>query len=773
MYETGKLNRIKDSDELLRSLFVSFLRQAGAAMGGFFASCASFDGLAPFGVALSAAIGCENIPACVLGCTAGYFYIYGITALTLRYIAAAAVAGIFAYLLKRSFKPKFHRYFSAAAGFFSVFATGLILSLSVTVSAEEFILYGAEGAAAGAGAWMFDRFVNIGSGKKRASMLCGSEVAAVLTVFGVLLLALNSFPVYIFSLGVIFGAYAVLVSATYGGDKFGSLSGICAGVVLGFSQSTAFVTGGMALGGLLAGIFSRKNRFISSVVFILSVAITAFAAEDSRSASYIIYDVGIAALLFILTPGKLKSMYLDVFAFSDGGTFLSGQRNAVKMRLKTASDGMNEVASAVRAVGGIYRRRTVPKKENICENVCSKVCSKCEKYSVCWNENYGKTLNCFENICKAFRQDGTTENPDEFLSFCLTPEKAVSALSAETERYRNAMREAAKTGETVNIVSDQFSSVSDILGELSYSMDCEDEYLPDLSELVKKYVDRELRYETLSCAVFRSAGAFIYCEISFAPQVRIDAQIIAESISELLDIRLEKPVVMRLGDGTTNFCVCQRTKYRVESGARQISSDGGKWCGDTYDSFYDGKGRFYMVLSDGMGTGKKAAADSVMCCSLCTSLLRAGFSADSILKVINSAMLVRSGEESIATLDIAVLDLYDGSVCFYKAGASFSVAMKHLKMLRIEKPSLPVGILREIAFEKIELNLRDGDAFVLMSDGVPGEAVSVWREILRDAAEYDGDELADKLTKTAYMNCRNDTPDDITVMTAAVTVNEL
>ena len=179
-----------------------------------------------------------------------------------------------------------------------------------------------------------------------------------------------------------------------------------------------------------------------------------------------------------------------------------------------------------------------------------------------------------------------------------------------------------------------------------------------------------------------------------------------------------------------------------------------------------------MILSDGMGTGKKAAADSVMCCSLCSSLLRAGFSPDVILRMINSAMLVRSGEESLATLDIAVTDLYDGSVCFYKAGASFSVAMRHLKMLKVEKPSLPVGILRDIAFEKIGLQLRDSDAFVLMSDGVQSKAIAVWRDILKTAGEYDGDELADKLAKTAYMNAPEDCPDDITVMTATILLND-
>ena len=144
---------------------------------------------------------------------------------------------------------------------------------------------------------------------------------------------------------------------------------------------------------------------------------------------------------------------------------------------------------------------------------------------------------------------------------------------------------------------------------------------------------------------------------------------------------------------------------------------------------------------------------------------------NSVIKMINSAMIVRSGEESLATLDIAVLNLYNGNVEFYKAGAAASITMKHNKLLKIEKPSLPVGILGSVKFEKIELNLRDGDSFVLMSDGVSENAVSAWREILKDATDYEGRKLAEKLAKTAHMNS-DDSTDDITVVTAAIRLNE-
>lgn len=773
--QNAKIKNIKDSDEIIRYVAQAFLKQLIAGFAGLLFASASFEEISPFGISFVAGVFPEYIPVAVFGTALGYFHVYGMTVMTLRYIASSAVAGILSYVLKRNIKSRYHKYFSAVAGFFPLLSTGIIMSLSVTLSANELIIYTAEGAIGSVIAWFIDKFLSIPPSKRYISRFSGEETACVFVVFGVLLLSLNSFPLYIFSPSVIVGAYAVLVSASFGGDKFGAISGIIAGVILGLGSPNGFLTGGMALGGLLCGFFGRQNRFISSVIFLITVSATAFVADDWVLASYVIYDVGIASFAFMFTPKKTAKIYRNFFAFSNEGAFMSGQQGVLKMRLKTASEGMKDVTSSVKAVAGIYRRRSAPKESDIYDNVCNQICKNCRNCDVCWNGNYDETRNWFLHITDALKHGNEltdTELPHRFFNICLYPEKVVKALFYEVECYRDAMREMAKTGETVNIVSDQFSSVSELLDSFTESMEYDEAYDAEKSSRVFDVLSNDLKLNILSCGVFRDSDDHIFCELSFSADEKHENKKISHSISEILGISFEKPVVRKTSDGVFSYSICERTKYTVETGGYQISSDGGKWCGDTFDSFYDGKGRFFMVLSDGMGTGKKAAADSVMCCSLASLLLKAGYPVNSILKMINSAMLVRSGEESLATLDIAVLNLYNGNVEFYKAGAAASIAMKHMKLLKIEKPSLPVGILGNVKFEKIEIKLGDGDSFVLMSDGVSENAVSMWREILKDAADYNGKELADKLAKTAHMNAEGDNADDITVVTAAVKINE-
>ncbi len=774
MNRTKTIQSLTDSDRVLKYAGGIVLRHILAAAAGFLCACASFDGLAPFGVALAAAVFPEYIPAAVLGSTAGYFRIYGVTVLTLRYIAAAAVAGILAYLLKRSFKRSYHPVFSAVCGFFPLFVTGLILSLSVTLSVDEVILYAAESAVCSLAAWFFSCFLAINPAKKYAAGLSGRETASVLILFAVLLLALSSFSVFVLSPAVIVGSYVVLVAACFGGDKYGSLTGIFAGVVLGLAGQSGFLTGGMAMGGLLVGIFGRKNRFLSAVILLITISVTAFASDDWIGAANILYGVGIACFALLLTPKKLRKIYRRIFSLSSDGAFLTGQRNVLKTRLQTASDGMTSVASSVKAVAGIYKRRSFPREETIYENVSKKVCTACDHRQFCRQQNKTETDGWFRDIAEELKRCDSPESrelPPRFLSLCPQSERIIKELRLEIERYRNAMRETAKTGETVNIVADQFQSVSELLGSFSAVMDSGEEYDPERSELVRAMLEKDYGVTPVSCGVFRTAEEHRFCELCL-PAGKYDFDALTDSISSVLTAEWESPVIGKLADGRITFTVCEKTKYRVESGGFQLSSDGAKWCGDTFRSFCDGKGHFIMILSDGMGTGKKAAADSVLCCSLATMLLGAGYPVESILKMINAAMLVRSGEESLATLDIAVTDLYNGDVEFFKAGAGSSIAMRHLKLLRLAKPSLPIGILQNIAFEEISLSLRDGDSFVLMSDGVSEESVSAWRDILKDAADYEGKELAEKLAHAARLNADKESPDDITVLTATLLLND-
>ncbi len=61
-----------------------------------------------------------------------------------------------------------------------------------------------------------------------------------------------------------------------------------------------------------------------------------------------------------------------------------------------------------------------------------------------------------------------------------------------------------------------------------------------------------------------------------------------------------------------------------------------------------------------MGTGGRAAVDGAMATGVMEMLLKAGIGFDCALRIVNSALIAKSGDESLATVDVAMFDLFSG-----------------------------------------------------------------------------------------------------------------
>ena len=131
---------------------------------------------------------------------------------------------------------------------------------------------------------------------------------------------------------------------------------------------------------------------------------------------------------------------------------------------------------------------------------------------------------------------------------------------------------------------------------------------------------------------------------------------------------------------------------RWTGASSQLTETGSKITGDAYRSLTTDTGRFVLILSDGMGTGGNAAVDSAMTSDLLRRLLEAGVGCDAALKIVNSALLLKSGEETLATADVAAVDLFTGRAEFYKAGAAPTFLVKNGRAGYVQSDSLPAGV---------------------------------------------------------------------------------
>ena len=129
-------------------------------------------------------------------------------------------------------------------------------------------------------------------------------------------------------------------------------------------------------------------------------------------------------------------------------------------------------------------------------------------------------------------------------------------------------------------------------------------------------------------------------------------------------------------------------------------------------------------------------------------------------------MLFKSPDESLATVDIASIDLYTGATELYKAGAAPTIIRRSGKTGKAESTSLPAGILREIGFDKASVKCKAGDIVVMMSDGATGCGTDWIRAEIEAWQDGSAQELAERLCECAKRRRNDNHEDDITVLTA-------
>ena len=200
---------------------------------------------------------------------------------------------------------------------------------------------------------------------------------------------------------------------------------------------------------------------------------------------------------------------------------------------------------------------------------------------------------------------------------------------------------------------------------------------------------------------------------------------------------------------------------RIDIGFAEYKNERESNSGDNCEYFTRGK-YLYVIISDGMGSGKLASIDSGMTCGLLKRFLLNGLSFSTALKLANAALKIKGGDESFATADICRLDTETGAFTIAKAGAPASYIVSESRVRRLYSPTLPVGILNETRIDEISAKLKRGDLLLMLSDG----AVNNGDEWLENTLLYDmkPNAVCEKIVRTARESYGSSGSDDITAV---------
>lgn len=106
------------------------------------------------------------------------------------------------------------------------------------------------------------------------------------------------------------------------------------------------------------------------------------------------------------------------------------------------------------------------------------------------------------------------------------------------------------------------------------------------------------------------------------------------------------------------------TKYRSVQGIARLKKDGAQISGDNFSFLELERGDLLLGLSDGMGSGSAACKESEMVLDLVERFLEAGFSVETAIRMMNSAMVMKGESDLYSTVDLCMVNLYDGAADF-------------------------------------------------------------------------------------------------------------
>lgn len=755
--QEGMFGRL--SDESRKKIIKAF---ASGLLGLLFANIRFSGRLSPFGVAAVAALGGSSgffaLFGSVLGYAAAGFFQGGA-----RYIAEMLILIAVKWAFAAFFETEQKWALPVTAGAVNL-AVGAVMLFSEGTVVYDILYLVSESVICAGGVYFIAQVFKIF--EKGGTMQSAENVVAFSVCAALALISLSAVEIGFISVGHVVAAVLVMAMA----HSLGALGGACAGLAIGAALSLQAADGGfsvmaLGLGGMLSGLFSSVSRYAVALVFLLCTLLSVAVASVENGNLYLLYEVLSAAVIFLLVPERfIKVLGVYFPPLSGKGEYYPNKY--LSTRLDFVSKSLLETSRSICEMSDKLSAKTGTSMDKVFSAAADRVCRRCGMKLNCWDSSYIDTMDSFNHIIPALQRQGRVEPenvPDLLRRRCTKMTQLVSEINAAYHRSLNEVQTAMRCRHIKEVVTEQFSGMSRLLCEMSQELSltmCDRETEGKISgELLREGI----AIKNVSCPVdkFGRKTVEFYCLSDDAE--KLDDRLLEENISEICGTQMKRGSDVKTNE-LTRLCFSQQPPYKIETASFQRCAPGEQVCGDSFGFLSLNNGFSAAVLSDGMGRGKSAAVDSRMTVNLVSRFLNLGFPVENCISLVNSALMIKSEEETLSTLDTAIFDLYSGSVSIKKAGAAPTYLKRGKRVSKVEIGALPLGILGEVKVRGAELRLSRGDIVVMGSDGLCALKDSQIEDILRKSEGLSPEKLAKTLGEKAAEADGAGADDDITVL---------
>ncbi|MFR5421667.1 MAG: SpoIIE family protein phosphatase [Oscillospiraceae bacterium] len=445
--------------------------------------------------------------------------------------------------------------------------------------------------------------------------------------------------------------------------------GASAGLILGIAMDVAAGAGVLfsviyAAAGLLSGQFCKHRRGFYLLVFAAAYLLTLFCIPLPELRIGAGVELVLAVGAYVIIP---KKFVIAVGAFLQplrGGSGESGLRRYVAARVmlpRIKADTASQAASTAENDADVAK---------VFDRAADRVCCRCKLQQECWTRRALDTFNVMNDVTRRIHARGRLlpeDFPPYFRDRCVHLHEYTEVVNGELRlrAYRQRMQEMLQENRTV--LWEQYADFAQVLTNVSRELDSS--YGAD--PLAEQRLIRWLR------TIGVEADAAVFRESTGRLRVTIDSRYLRpllvlpdflDKLSATLGVRLCMPENAARDD---SLLLLEAEPLAVSVGIASMRKKGETVSGDRGTYFKTDAGQLCVILSDGMGCGETAADGSISTVSMLEEFLRSGVSPALAMKLLNSAMLLRDGENwGYATVDLMCMNLFTGEADFYKYGAA-------------------------------------------------------------------------------------------------------
>lgn len=598
----------------------------------------------------------------------------------------------------------------------------------------------------------------------------------------------------IFGFGIrnILSILIVMILGWKNGVLVGTTSGVTIGVTLGIiTGSEPIMIAAYAISGMIAGILNRFGKLGVIIGFALGNVILAYVSNGYTIELIHFKEILIASIGLLAVP---KTLHIDLEEFIGNSKFLPVVPNRALNKSKEVAENLNNVSEAIQEMATAYKKyepRTFeenthrnankqifiaellnnlePYRENMLyddiANVDGKIIDKI--FSIL----LGKQQIEKEDLLKTFAECNSyiIESNDNNVSKLL--EKNINEIvrtinmsyriSKSDFIWRKKVEQNnANMEKQLNGVS---KAIQNMAKDIQKELELGEKYEKENKEIIEILKQKDINIEDISISKEDRYIVDIYLnEILETLKINTIEKVLTKVLKENIVLNDEVSVGKKLS-------FISDDKYVMAIGSGEAIKSKSQVSGDSTLNIRLKDGKYLVAISDGMGSGQEAKKSSTQALRMLENLLLSGFDKNTSLELINTS-LINQNSEVFSTLDIAIIDLYKGTIEFIKSGACPTYIKNKKKVQIIKSNTLPAGIIDVNDVQTFDKDISTGDIMLMCSDGILDSNVEyknkeLWiKYLLEDIETNNTQKIADLILSEAIDNNYGIPKDDMSII---------